>query len=60
VHVALAWAHDLYAEAGTLWARDADEPAAQRWQRDAALFAVAASARGLRAARAWERLQAGG
>jgi alkylation response protein AidB-like acyl-CoA dehydrogenase len=57
---ALAWAHDLYAEAGTLWARDADEPAAQRWQRDAALFAVAASARGLRAARAWERLQAGG
>ena len=54
---ALAWAHDLYAEAGSLWARDADEPAAQRWQRDATLFAVAASARSLRAARAWEQLQ---
>jgi len=57
---ALAWAHGLYAEAGTLWAQAADEPAAQRWQRDAALFAVADSARSLRAVRAWEQLQVGG
>ena len=57
---ALAQAHALYAEAGTLWAQAGDDPAAQRWQRDAALFGVAASARGQRAARAWERLQAGG
>ena len=55
---ALALADALYAEAGTLWARQPDDPAAQRWQRDAALFAVASSARTLRAARAWERLQA--
>ena len=55
---ALAQAHALYGEAGGLWAAAGDDPAAQRWQRDAALFAVASSARGLRAARAWERLQA--
>jgi acyl-CoA dehydrogenase len=54
---ALACAHSLYAEAGSLWDRAADDPAAQRWQRDSVLFAVAASARGQRAARAWERLQ---
>jgi alkylation response protein AidB-like acyl-CoA dehydrogenase len=56
---ALALAHALYAEAGTLWALQPGDPAAQRWQRDAALFAVASSARVQRAARAWERLQAG-
>jgi alkylation response protein AidB-like acyl-CoA dehydrogenase len=56
---ALALAHALYDEAGTLWARQPDDPAAQRWQRDAALFAVASSARTQRAARAWERLRAG-
>jgi len=55
---ALAQAHALYAEAGTLWATAGDDPAAQRWQRDAALFGVAGSARSQRAARAWERLQA--
>lgn len=54
---ALAQAHALYDEAGRLWAEVADDPAAQRWQRDAALFAVASSARGQRAARAWERLR---
>ena len=56
---ALAQAHALYAEAGTLWAAAGDDPAAQRWQRDAALFGVAGSARSQRTARAWERLQAG-
>jgi alkylation response protein AidB-like acyl-CoA dehydrogenase len=56
---ALAQAHALYGEAGTLWAAAGDDPAAQRWQRDAALFGVAGSARSQRAARAWERLQAG-
>ena len=55
---ALAQAHALYAEAGTLWATAGDDPAAQRWARDAALFSVAESARSQRAARAWERLQA--
>jgi acyl-CoA dehydrogenase len=55
---ALAQAHALYAEAGTLWAQAGDDPAAQRWQRDAALFSVAGSARSQRAARAWERLPA--
>jgi alkylation response protein AidB-like acyl-CoA dehydrogenase len=54
---ALAQAHALYAEAGSLFAAAGDDPAAQRWQRDAALFAVAGSARSQRAARAWERLQ---
>ena len=54
---ALAQAHALYDEAGSLWAAAGADPAAQRWQRDAALFTVASSARGLRAARAWERLQ---
>jgi len=52
---ALRWAHALYDEVRALWASAADEAAA-RWQRDAALFAVAAAARALRAARAWERL----
>jgi alkylation response protein AidB-like acyl-CoA dehydrogenase len=56
---ALAQAHALYAEAGTLWAAAGDDPAALRWQRDAALFGVAGSARSQRTARAWERLQAG-
>ena len=56
---ALAQAHALYGEAGTLWATAGDDPAAQRWVRDAALFGVAGSARSQRAARAWERLQAG-
>ena len=55
---ALAQAHALYAEAGALWAQIGDDPGAQRWQRDAALFSVAGSARGQRAARAWERLHA--
>lgn len=63
-HVALAgalhWAHDLYAQADGLWAGCADDPAAQRWSRDSALFKVAATARGQRAARAWERLQTAG
>jgi acyl-CoA dehydrogenase len=54
---ALACAHTLYAEAGALWEQAGDDPAARRWQRDAALFAVASSARGQRATRAWERLQ---
>jgi hypothetical protein len=54
---ALAFAQQLYAQADTLWAGLGDEPAAQRWLRDAALFGVASSARGLRAARAWERLR---
>jgi acyl-CoA dehydrogenase len=52
---ALRWAHMVYDEAGALWATAADVAAA-RWQRDAALFAVAAMARRLRAARAWESL----
>lgn len=56
---ALAQAHALYGEAGTLWATTGDDLAAQRWVRDAALFGVAGSARSQRAARAWERLQAG-
>jgi acyl-CoA dehydrogenase len=56
---ALAQAHALYGEAGTLWAAAGDDPVAQRWARDAALFGVAGSARSQRAARAWERLQAG-
>jgi alkylation response protein AidB-like acyl-CoA dehydrogenase len=56
---ALAQAHALYGEADTLWAAAGDDPAAQRWRRDAALFGVAGSARNQRAARAWERLQAG-
>ena len=56
---ALAQAHALYAEAGTLWAQTGDDPAAQRWQRDVVLFGVAGSARSQRAARAWERLQEG-
>lgn len=55
---ALAFAHQLYAEAGTLWAGLGADAAAQRWGRDAALFGVASSARGQRAARAWERLRA--
>lgn len=56
---ALAFAHQLYAEAGSLWAGAGDDdPAAQRWARDAALFDVASAARGQRAARAWQRLQA--
>jgi alkylation response protein AidB-like acyl-CoA dehydrogenase len=54
---ALAQAHALYEEAGALWALAGDDPAARRWQRDAALVQVAGSARSLRAARAWERLQ---
>lgn len=57
---ALAWAHQLYADAAALWAQAGDEPAALRWQRDAALFAVAGSARARRAARAWERLSTEG
>ena len=57
---ALAWAHQLYADAAALWAQVGDEPAALRWQRDAALFAVAGSARARRAARAWERLSTEG
>lgn len=64
VHVllegALAWAHQLYADAAALWAQAGDEPAALRWQRDAALFAIAGSARARRAARAWERLSTEG
>ena len=56
---ALAQAHALYGEAGTLWVTTGDDLAAQRWVRDAALFGVAGSARSQRAARAWERLQAG-
>lgn len=54
---ALAQAHALYAEAGSLFAAAGDDPAAQRWQRDATLFAVAGSARSQRSMRAWERLQ---
>jgi acyl-CoA dehydrogenase len=64
MHVALAGTlaivHALYAEAGTYWAATAEDPAAQRWQRDAALFKVASSAAGQRAARAWQALQADG
>jgi acyl-CoA dehydrogenase len=55
---ALALAHALYAATGPLGADAGDDPAAQRWARDAALFNVAASARGQRTARAWERLHA--
>jgi hypothetical protein len=54
---ALQIAHRLLAEAGPLWAA-AEDAAAARWQRDAALFAVAATAREQRTARAWERLAA--
>ena len=54
---ALAQAHALYAEAGTLWAALGNDPAVARWQRDAALFSVAGTARGQRAQRAWQRLQ---
>ena len=57
---ALHQAHRLYTQAGTLWAAAGpDDPAAQRWERDAALFAVAGTARALRAQRGWERLAAG-
>ena len=56
---ALAQAHTLYGEAGTLWAQLGDDPATMRWQRDAALFGVAGSARSQRTARAWERLHGG-
>ena len=52
---ALRFAHQLYADAAPLWSAAADA-AAMRWQRDSALFAVAGTARALRAARAWERL----
>lgn len=55
---ALALARSLYAEAGALWAATPGDPAAHRWLRDAPLFDVASTARGQRAARAWERLQA--
>lgn len=60
-HVALAGAlnlaHALYAQAQPLWAAaGGDDQAAARWQRDAALFAVAGTARQLRAAGAWQRL----
>lgn len=62
-HVALAgaltWAHALHAQAQPLWAAASDEAAA-RWQRDAPLFAVAGTARQLRAAAAWNRLAVGG
>lgn len=56
---ALAWAGQLYEEAGPLWAEAGDDPAAARWRRDAALFGVASGARSQRAARAWERLAVG-
>lgn len=64
-HVALAGAlhlaHGLYTQAQPLWAAAGDDAAALRWQRDAALFAVAGTARQLRAAAAWQRLsEAGG
>ena len=52
---ALRLAHQIYADAAPLWSAAADA-AATRWQRDSALFAVAGTARALRAARAWERL----
>jgi alkylation response protein AidB-like acyl-CoA dehydrogenase len=52
---ALRFAHQIYADAAPLWSAAADAAAA-RWQRDSALFAVAGTARALRAARAWERL----
>jgi len=54
---ALAQAHGLYGEAGTLWTAAGEDPAALRWARDAALFGVAAAARDQRSARAWERLR---
>lgn len=61
LHVALAGAlhvsQRLLADAAPLWAQAGDEPAAQRWQRDVALLGVAGTARGLRAERAWQRLQ---
>lgn len=61
-HVALAgalqFAQAIYADAGALWAATPGDAAARRWQRDSGLFAVAASAREARAARAWERLRA--
>lgn len=61
-HLALAgalhWTHALYQEADALWAACGSDPAAARWQRDRALFALAGTARGLRASKAWEALAA--
>ena len=51
---ALQWATELHRQADALWARAPDDPAAQRWQRDRPLMNVAATARRLRAERAWE------
>lgn len=55
---ALAWAQQLYGEAGTLWAAGPDDAAAQRWQRDAPLHTLASGVRAQRATRAWQRLAA--
>ena len=53
---ALQWAAELHRQADALWTRTPDDPAARRWQRDRPLMNVAATARRLRAQRAWERL----
>ena len=60
-HIALAgalqWAAELHRQADALWTRTPDDPAARRWQRDLPLMNVAATARRLRAQRAWEALE---
>jgi acyl-CoA dehydrogenase len=55
---ALAWAHALFAEAGTLFAQGPQDASAGRWARDATLMQVAGAVRAQRAARAWERIGA--
>ena len=54
---ALQWAAELHRQADALWTRTPDDPAARRWQRDLPLMNVAATARRLRAQRAWEALE---
>ncbi len=55
---ALQWAAELHRQADALWARTPDDPATQRWLRDRPLMNVAATARRLRAQRAWEAVDA--
>ena len=45
---------ELHRQADALGARTPGDPATQRWQRDRPLMNVAATARRLRAERAWD------
>jgi len=57
---ALATLDVLLRQADTLWARAPDADARARWLRDRPLGGVAAQARALRTARAWQRLGGAG